>query len=44
MMQRLGDMDFQNIDGRLQRLELSLGRLERLGVQSVRRFRLSSPR
>jgi len=36
MMQRLGDMDFQNIDGRLQRLELSLGRLERLGVQSVK--------
>jgi len=36
MAQRLGEMDFQNIDGRLQRLELSLVRLERLGVQSVK--------
>jgi general secretion pathway protein A len=36
MAHDLGKIDFQDIDGRLQRLELGLVRLERLSVHSVR--------
>jgi putative secretion ATPase (PEP-CTERM system associated) len=36
MADRLSEIDFQHVDGRLVRLELGLMRLERIGVQTVR--------